>query len=319
MMSCSILATAAGENPYKTANECLADLIKADAGENIRQEQTAIMSRGDALESVLLNTACKELGIWTPKGSVLTKDLQPIVHNDIPLQGSLDGLCKHFDSLTIKEDPDKGIYVMTESKEITIQGEGVLECKLTSAYPEDVPPLWRGPMQLQGLMDIKQASYGILVVCYQSIYWRYFIYPRDEAMVERIHNLVIDMDRRIKEKDYFPPVSSKDAAMLHPKPEEDIVDLPEESLDYIDLYKQADIAIKQWTEVKKDAELKLMDQLSNAKKGSITRGDLEKTTYIVNWGSRTYKPQPERVVPAKEGYTARNKTISIKEVQHEDN
>ena len=62
-----------------------------------------------------------------------------------------------------------------------------------------------------------------------------------------------------------------------------------------------------------------MDQLCNAKKGSITRGEHEKTTYIVNWGSRTYKPQPERVVPAKDGYTARNKTISIKEVQHEDN
>lgn len=317
MMSCSILATAAGENPYKTANECLADLIKADAGENIRQEQTAIMSRGDALESVLLETACRELGIGTFDVDIV----DPVKHADIPLQGSLDGNCHVLrpDGITIKEDPDKGIYVMTENKEIWLNGEGVLECKLTSAYPEDVPPLWRGPMQLQGLMDIKQASYGILVVCYQSIYWRYFIYPRDEAMVERIHNLVIDMDRRIKEKDYFPPVSSKDAAMLHPEPEEDIVDLPEESLDYIDLYKQADIAIKQWTEVKKDAELKLMDQLSNAKKGSITRGEHEKTTYIVNWGSRTYKPQPERVVPAKEGYTARNKTISIKEVQHEDN
>lgn len=31
------------------------------------------------------------------------------------------------------------------------------------------------------------------------------------------------------------------------------------------------------------------------------------------WGSRSYKAQPEKIVPAKEAYTIRSKTLSIKE------
>mgnify|MGYP003644131663 FL=1 len=169
-MSCSILATAAGLNPWKSRIDLLGEMILANRGEDIRKEQTAIMSRGDTLEPVLLTTACRELGI-----GIYDVDIkEPIKHKDIPLQGSLDGTCGviNLKGMTIKEDPLKGIYVMTDSKEITIGSTGVMECKLTSAYPEDEPPAWRGPMQLQGLMDIKSASYGVLVVCYQSIYWR---------------------------------------------------------------------------------------------------------------------------------------------------
>ena len=151
-MSCSILATAAGLNPWKSRIDLLGEMILAKRGENVRKEQTAIMSRGDALESVLLTKAGEELGL----DKVQTDIDLPIRHPNIPLQGSLDGLC-WSDGITIKEDTSKGIYVMTDSKEITIEDRGVMECKLTSAYPEDEPPAWRGPMQLQGLMDIEGA------------------------------------------------------------------------------------------------------------------------------------------------------------------
>ena len=183
-MSCSILATAAGLNPWKSPIDLLGEMILAKRGVDVRTEQTAVMSRGDTLEPILLTTACHELGIKT-----FDVDIdKPIRHSEIPLQGSLDGLCHVLkpDGMTIKEDTTKGIYIMNDEKEILLNGKGVMECKLTSAYPEDEPPAWRGPMQLQGLMDIEGASYGILVVCYQSIYWRYFIYPRNEEMVAEI-------------------------------------------------------------------------------------------------------------------------------------
>jgi len=313
-MSCSLLATAAGENPWKSKTECLDDLIKADSGENIRKEQTAIMSRGDILESVLLNTAITELNLDYGQTDILL----PIAHTEIPLQGSLDGLCYAPDGMTIKEDPEKGIYVMNDKKEITISGEGVMECKLTSAYPEDEPPLWRGPMQLQGLMDIKRASYGVLVVCYQSIHWRYFIYPRHEAMVAQIHELVLDMDRRIKEKDYFPPESTKDAAIVHSAPNEDHVDLNEEALDHIDLYNSAKKAIKGWQDIKDKAQVDLMTILGENTTGSIAvDSGLTKTTYVVKWGMRTVKPKPSKIVPEEPGYTVRSNSISIKEITDE--
>ena len=313
--SCSILATLDGHNPWKTDNECLDDLIKANSGEDIRKDQTPIMSRGDILESVLLNTAISELNLDYGQTDILL----PIAHTEIPLQGSLDGLCyAPKDGMSIKEDTEKGIYVMTESKEITISGEGVMECKLTSAYPEDEPPVWRGPMQMQGLMDIRGASYGVLVVCYQSVYWRYFIYPRDEAMVERIHELVLDVDRRIKEKDYFPIKTNKDAAIVHSSPNEDHIDLDDEALDHIDLYNQAKKSIKDWKDIKDKAQVDLMTILGDNTTGSIAvNSGLTKTTYVVKWGMRTVKPKPSKIVPEEPGYTVRSNSISIKEITDE--
>lgn len=312
-MSCSILATAAGLNPWKSPIDLLGEMILAKRGEDVRTEQTAVMSRGDTLEPILLTTACHELGIKT-----FDVDIdKPIRHSEIPLQGSLDGLCHVLkpDGMTIKEDTTKGIYVMNDEKEILLNGKGVMECKLTSAYPEDEPPAWRGPMQLQGLMDIEGASYGILVVCYQSIYWRYFIYPRNEEMVAEIHTLVKDMDRRVKEEDFFPPQSPKDASTLYPETNEQHIDLNEEAMDYIDLYQQATKSIKHWQSVKEDAQVSLMAIMQDNTTGSITTND---TTYIVKWGMRTVKPKPSKIIPEEPGYTVRSNSISIKEVTNEN-
>lgn len=309
-MSCSILATAAGLNPWKSRIDLLGEMILAKRGENVRTEQTAIMSRGDTLEPVLLNKAGEEIGL----DRVYVDIEKPIRHTEIPLQGSLDGLC-WSDGCIIKQDPSKGIYVMTDSKEMRIGSTGVMECKLTSAYPEDEPPAWRGPMQLQGLMDIKDAQYGILVVCYQSIYWRYFIYPRNEEMVAEIHTLVKDMDRRVKEEDFFPPESPKDASTLYPETNEQHVDLNDDAMDFIDLYQHAVKSIKQWQNIKDEAQLGLMEILQDNTTGSISTDD---TTYVVKWGMRTVKPKPSKIIPEELGYTVRSNSISIKEITNEN-
>ncbi len=309
-MSCSILATAAGLNPWKSRIDLLGEMILAKRGENVRTEQTAIMSRGDTLEPVLLNKAGEEIGL----DRVYVDIEKPIRHTEIPLQGSLDGLC-WSDGCIIKEDPSKGIYVMTDSKEMRIGSTGVMECKLTSAYPEDEPPAWRGPMQLQGLMDIKDAQYGILVVCYQSIYWRYFIYPRNEEMVAEIHTLVKDMDRRVKEEDFFPPESPKDASTVYPETKDKHVDLNDDAMDFIDLYQQACKSIRHWQSVKEDAQVSLMGIMQDNTTGSISTED---TTYVVKWGMRTVKPKPSKIIPEEPGYTVRSNSISIKEVSNEN-
>jgi hypothetical protein len=36
--------------------------------------------------------------------------------------------------------------------------------------------------------------------------------------------------------------------------------------------------------------------------------------YFIKWPSRTYKAQPEKVVPAKPERTMRSKTLTIKEI-----
>ena len=47
----------------KSKIDLLGEMILANRGEDIRREQTAIMSRGDTLEPVLLNKAGEELGL----------------------------------------------------------------------------------------------------------------------------------------------------------------------------------------------------------------------------------------------------------------
>jgi len=308
-MSCSIVATAAGFNPWKSKNELLDEMIKANHGEDIRKEQTAIMSRGDLLEPVILKQAQKDLDL----DDVETNVPLPLSHPDIPLSGSADGFCWSTD-LFIREDQEKGIFVMTPTKEITLHGIGAMECKITSAYPEEEPPLWRGPMQLQAIMDIQKIKYGILAICYQSVHWRYFIYPRDEAMVDMIHATVLDMDRRIREEDFFALETADDAAIVHAESNENHIDLEEDALDHIDLFNQANKSIKHWQEVKERSQLSLMDILGRNTKGSIAvNNGLNTTTYIVNWGTRNIKAKPATWKPAVEANVVRNKSINIKQ------
>jgi len=36
--------------------------------------------------------------------------------------------------------------------------------------------------------------------------------------------------------------------------------------------------------------------------------------YKINWGMRNYKAQPEKITPAKEAYSVRQSTLTIKEL-----
>ena len=321
MMSCSILATAMGENPYKSRIQLLDEMIAANLGVDIRKAQEKetplnrriMMSRGDVLEPVILKQAEKDLGLEDVEVNLPSA----LEHKEIPLQGSADGFCWAKDKF-LREDPEKGIYVMTPTKEIVIDGIGAMECKLTSSFPEDAPPLWRGVVQLQGIMDIQKMKYGILAVCYQSVHWRYFIYPRNEEMVKRIHEVVIDMDRRIREEDYFPPETAEDAAIVNPIPRETHIDFEEDIIEQIDLFNAAKDGIKNWQEIKEAAQLAIMEAMGPNGTGSITVPEgLGTTTYEVKWGLRHIKPKPAEWKPAVQENYVRNKTIQIKEIKNE--
>lgn len=53
-----------------------------------------------------------------------------------------------------------------------------------------------------------------------------------------------------------------------------------------------------------------MEKLKDAM-GNHTHARLK--NFNLNWGLINYKAQPEKIIPAKEAYTIRKKTISIKE------
>ena len=62
-------------------------------------------------------------------------------------------------------------------------------------------------------------------------------------------------------------------------------------------------------EAKKHKEM-CMEKLKDAM-GNHTHARLK--NFNLNWGLINYKAQPEKIIPAKEAYTIRKKTISIKE------
>ena len=324
MASCSILPGIAGIVPYENMSRAnvLSRAIRANNGENVRDEfdpnpgQKMAMELGDLFENVILERCVSTLGLLMPDFDV---DFA-VQHEEIPLQGSMDGFAFAGDKLRIEHDPANGIYVMG-SNLAEMSGKVILECKVTRDYPEEEPKLYRGPMQLQGLMDIEGAKWGVLCVLYQSTTLRMFIYHRDEVMVKEIHKLVKDFDRRVKNKDPYPPVNPDEALTIWQEAEVNAepVELPEEAEDQIELIELATESIKKWTGIKGEATAKVMAMMEKSPYGELWKDRQgEKVCYQVRWPMRHYKAQEEKVVPAKDAYSIRQKTLNIKEVVYED-
>ena len=324
MASCSILPGIAGIVPYENMSRAnvLSRAIRANNGENVRDEfnpgpaTKRAMELGDLFENVILERCVSTLGLLMPDFDV---DFA-VQHEELPLQGSMDGFAFAGDKLRIEHDPANGIYVMG-SNLAEMSGKVILECKVTRDYPEEEPKLYRGPMQLQGLMDIEGAKWGVLCVLYQSTTLRMFIYHRDEVMVKEIHKLVKDFDRRVKNKDPYPPVNPDEALTIWQQAEVDAepVELPEEAEDQIELIELASESIKKWTGIKGEATAKVMAMMEENPYGELWKSRQgEKVCYQVRWPMRHYKAQDEKVVPAKDAYSIRQKTLNIKEVVYED-
>tara|TARA_R110000824_G_scaffold85061_2_gene211635 strand:+ start:1082 stop:2065 length:984 start_codon:yes stop_codon:yes gene_type:complete len=310
----STMAQILGESPYGSRNEQLDKCIRAKNGENVRTEQTNIMRSGDVLETPLLHEAVKRLNLDYCQLDILEK----VVHPRIDLEGSLDGLAYSKDGITIQEDTSKGIYVMTDSKSITIEGEAILECKCTNNFGETDPPGWRGVIQLQTLMEIKNAQYGILVVLYQSTDLRIFIYPVDPHWTSAITRAAVEFSQRVKSENYYPIESLVDGSITNPSVKKESLDLDTDAIDAIDLFQSAQKSIKLWQSVKDDAQIELMRIMGDYEIGKINvSNDDGSKDFVVKWGMINRKAQPEKIVPAKEASSKRSKTLSIKEYENE--
>ena len=323
--SCSILPAMAGLVPYEnmSRNKVLSRAIRAKNGEDVNKDfnpspaQVMAMELGDTLENVLLNKCVKTLGLTMP-------DLEvdyPVKHETLPLEGSMDGFAFAGDELRVEHDPDKGIYIMG-SNLAEMSGKVILECKVTRDFPEEQPHLYRGVMQLQGLMDIEQADWGLLCVLYQSTTLRFFVYYKDEIMVKEIHELVKDFDYRVQNEVPYPPANPEEASSYWNQQETDAepITLPDDALVHIERIGSVDKEMKRLKEEKDTSTAYLMSLLKENGKGIIDtiRGNAS-LSYIVEWPMRHYKSKPVQTIPAKEAYSIRTKTLKIKEIENETN
>jgi predicted phage-related endonuclease len=307
MMSASRLPALLGLSRYQTPNDELQYSINASKGLPREDKQNEAMAWGDRLEQMILLETAKRLELL----ELSTEFDSAFFHKTLPLACSLDGWA-HGRGQKIRTDMDAGIIVVGQD-EIMLDGYGVLEAKLTAVSPEEMPALYRGPVQLQAQMDIMQARWGAVAVLYQGTVLRIFLFEPHKQTLETIKAAVLEFQNKIEkykatgEIDYYPPANSKDADRMYPAADEAaVVNLPGRAEQLADQILAANAAIKEAEGKRSEAETELKAMLGQASKGTVGR-------FEIRWPMRSYKAQPEKVVPAKDAYSIRQSTLSIKE------
>lgn len=307
MLSASRLPSVMGISKYRTANEELEHSIAALQGIEFEFESKEAMEWGNTLEPIILTKAAARLEL----SELETEHTTAAFHDSLPLCCSLDGTGNGRGQI-ITTDPDAGIYVIGQDS-ITLDGVGALEAKLTAMEAEDMPPLWRGPIQLQAQMDIIHAKWGAICTLYRGTQLRIFLFAPHQGTVDRIAQVATDFQRRLdiwKQTgvvDYYPPQEGEqwpDNRGPYPA-NEDTIKLSDEAGALADKIMQAKTAIKESEAAISEAEKQI-----KALMGDATRAIAG--NFTIAWPTRSYKAQPAKMVPAKDAYTIRQSTLTIK-------
>lgn len=311
MLSASRLPAVMGLSKYRTANEELEYSINALRGIEFEFESKEAMEWGNTLEPIILSEAAARLEL----SELETEHPQAKYHDSLPLCCSLDGTANGRGQI-FTTDPDAGIYVIGRDS-IQLDGIGALEAKLTAMPGEDVPPLWRGPIQLQAQMDIIKAKWGAIATLYRGTELRIFLFAPHQAAIDQIAEVTKDFQARLDnfsetgEVDYYPPQDGEKwpASRGQYPTEEQAVVLDQHAEQLAKKILSAQRTIKQAEAYKEVAEKELKEILGQATKA--TAG-----SYSIAWPTRSYKAQPEKVVAAKEAYTMRQLTLTIKDTSN---
>jgi len=310
MLSASRLPAVLGLSKYRTPNDELLVSIDAMNGKQPKDISNEAMSWGNTLEPVILNKAAERLQLIDLK----LDHPKPFFHPTLPLCCSLDGLANGRGQI-LRTDPDAGIFVVGQES-IELDGYGVLEAKLTSAPPEDIPSLARGPIQLQAQMDIMGFKWGALATLYRGTELRIFLFAPHQNTLDVIKEIALDFQNRLEiwraenRIDHFPLANSKDADTLwpHTNPEQDVLELDDAAAEYMRGIVSAKKKIETYQQEIDSFETALKELLGDRTVGRA--GGFE-----VRWPMRNYQAQPEKVTPAKDAYSKRMSTVQIKEIK----
>lgn len=294
-------------SPWETQNELLEAMISIDEGNPPKWiPQNEPMELGDFFEPLILQKAVDRLGLINAELDITV----PYQHDHLPLAASLDGTAVGKGSVIANWD--KGIYV-PQGGVIDIEGIGVLEAKLTSARPEEIPAPHRGPLQLQAQLMCTGLSWGCVAVLYQGTELRLFVYRADEVVQRRIREAVIDFENRRKNMDKYPVVSPADGVAAYGRVDADALPIELEGDDamWVDHLMTAK-ANKAMAEREIDiATAAIMDKMGSHDTAFASVGNRR---VQVKWPTRKMRAQPEKVVPAKPETVMRQKTLTLKEI-----
>ena len=307
MLSASRLPAVMGLSKYRSANDELMYSINALQGGDREDISNESMDWGNQLEPLILAETARRLELL----DLVTEHPDARFHEALPLCCSLDGTAVGTGQV-ITSDPVKGIYVIGQDS-IVLDGMGVLEAKLTAVKAEDIPPLFRGPVQLQAQMDIIKAKWGAVATLYQGTELRIFLFAPHEDTLDAIDRACTVFQKKLdfwKETggiDYYPPQDSKDADRTWPKAEEELEPLP------------LGLNAAKWAQRIIDSKEQMADLQAAIDEAETALKEMMKDNgmaiageYQIKWGMRSYKAQPEKIVPAKAAYVVRQSTLTIK-------
>jgi hypothetical protein len=310
-LSASIIPIVLNASPYRTRNSLLDEFMRRDKGQTIDHFKAGEAAWwGNHLEHTIGAVAAERLKLT---------DLQlefdaAFQHPDLPLAASLDGLANGHG--IIEPDPTRGIFVINAPK-IDITGPGLLEIKNTSAAPESTPARFRGPLQGQAqLMCHPTAKWLAVCVLYQGTELRIFLYHHDRIIQQQIRDAVLDFERRRTERAWYPWSTLNDAVLCHSTTDGKLPTLqidPENTEVQIALehlvHARREIAAHQ-----EDVDNAMVDLMAFMGDHETAIGTVGNERIMLKWPMRQFKAQPQRVVPAKDARSVRQKTLTIKEI-----
>ena len=270
----SMLASLMGLNPYQTPNDCLINAFRAiDNGGKLPPGDWQYIEPadwGNKFENTILKEMAQRLGIV---GNFDIKE--PVQHSDLPLAVSLDGIGVG-DGKIIRTDKKAGIYCFG-ADEISLNGPGVLEAKLTGAPPSDDPKPFRGPIQVEGGLMCTGFEWAAIGTLYRGTELRIYVLAVDSALRAKITADVIDFQRRLDlweiqgEKDFYPALHPNDAASTWENVVEGDapIELSEELSELALEYSDAMEAGRAITKVKQNITPHLMNALGKSQEAII--------------------------------------------------
>lgn len=301
-----------GVSPFKTPNDELAYSLNALQGKPRPPFKVEAADWGNTFEVPIIQEAAARIGLPIKELQVdyalsYREDGQDI------LQVSLDSILEG-DGRTLYTDADAGIYVV-DKYPIQLEGPGACESKLTSSMPEETPPEYRGPLQLQAQMLCAGFKWGVIATLYRGTELRLFFYKADQDAQAKIIEKCKDFIRRVNEGDWYPAVSPADAVTAYPATDDTSapVDLTGKPEAY-SVQRLADIkeAIATLEEEKDRLQSQIMDRMAMSEKAYIKNKD-GSIAWEVKWAMRNYRAQPEKITPAKPARIERSKTLTLTE------
>lgn len=310
-LSASEMPVLMGVSRFMSVNELLKQKMDVINGIEPPFKSHESMDWGNRLEAIILNEAAVRLGLGNPK----TNHDKPYPHKTLPFACSLDGSVKGNDK-TIMTDMDTGV-ICANADEIKLEGDGILEAKLTAHEVESASdlPLYRGVLQLQMQMDTYGAKWGAVCVLYKGTTLKVFVYQRDEEVIAKMHDAIKDFQRRLDkyknndEVEWYDIQDPKEAAIIFDDAEKTETDLSHKA----DLVKRiVDLRdmMADLEEQEKKLQVDIMNDMRDHSYGIA--GD-----YRVTWTTINYKATPEKVVPAKPARTVRASKLRIRELGNE--